>query len=103
LRGAGGRIRRIRHCQIRRIRPPAPVFATPGGWHFSIDGIVAPQFQLDDRAVTTRWITDGDSGAREIVAVDAATADRLVVSDGKRAVLALRLARDPPTAAPYND
>jgi glycosidase len=86
---------------------PRITSATPttNGWQVALQGIASPEFQLDGQAITPRRIEGGpgDGGAWEIPATERTAAARLVVRDGKRDVLALRLGADPQAEAPFND
>lgn len=68
-----------------------------GGWKFAIAGLSAPEFRIDGQTVAAT--RDGDAWQL------ATTADarRLVIGDGRRELLALRLAPDAPADAPFND
>ena len=81
------------------------VTPTTNGWQVAVQGIASPEFQLDGQAITPRRIEGGAGvgGAWEIPATEETAAARLVVRDGKRDVLALRLGADPPADAPFND
>jgi len=90
------------HAAEPRVTSAAP---TANGWQVAVQGIAAPEFQLDGRAVTPHRIDGGpgDGGTWEIPSKAETTAGRLVVRDGKRDLVALRLEADTPTSAPFND
>jgi glycosidase len=91
------------HAAQPRITSVTP---TATGWQVSITGIASPEFQLDGKAMTARRVEGGHGdggGIWEIPTAEAAAPARLVVVDGKRAVLAVRLAPDSSAEAPFND
>ncbi len=70
------------------------------GWQLTVQGIAAPRFRYEGQEIAARmdaagtWLLPADS---------AAPGGRLVVNDGKRDMLALRLGEDTPESGPFND
>jgi len=90
------------HAAEPRITSAVP---TAGGWQVAVQDIASPAFQLDGQAVTARRSAggQGDGNTWDIPATDAAAAARLVIKQGNRDILALRLKADTPAAAPFSD
>lgn len=82
---------------------PRVASIVPAGpdWLITLEGVDAPQFRLDDRPVEARRSADGVSW--QLAAGEPSAAGRLVVGDGRRDLLALRLGPDAPAAAPFNE
>jgi glycosidase len=79
------------------------VTPVPGGWHVSVQGMAAPRFRLEGQELAARP-AEGAAAGTWLVPVEAADpGSRLVVSDGKRDLLALRPGPDTPAVAPFGD
>jgi glycosidase len=81
------------------------VARTPEGWNVTVSGVAAPRFELDGKAVPARPAGKGDSDTTTwlLPATDAAGPARLVLRDGAKDLLALRLGAQTPAEAPFND
>jgi glycosidase len=68
-----------------------------GGWQLTVEGVDSPEVRLDGQPVAATRAGDAWQFTT------GAAARRLVVGDGKRDLLALRLLPDTPADAPFND
>lgn len=73
-----------------------------GGWEITLQGVAAPQFRLEGEELAARPTADPSTGTWRVPAAPS-EGDRLLVSDGKRDLLALRLGPDSIASAPFDD